>query len=102
CHNNLQCNHGGDPHRPVCQESFRAGYSFQEERAISQIKEYDYPLQCAAASVYPPAENPIEGLEHESNGRLLIEPQAELPVVQKWRDGNVTGMTDQVKHKVRT
>jgi len=27
---------------------------------------------------------------------LLIEPQAELPAVQKWGYDNITGMTDQV------
>jgi hypothetical protein len=38
----------------MCQKSFRAGYGFQKERGISQIKDYDYPKQRAAASIYPP------------------------------------------------
>ena len=95
-HDNLQCNYGCNPEWPMCQKSFWSGYSFNEERGISQIKYYNYTKQRRTSSIHPPAENPIDCLEHECNNRLLIEPQAELPAVQKWRYDNITGMTDQV------
>ena len=101
-HDNLQCNYGCNPEWSMCQKSFRPGYSFNEERGISQIKYYNYTKQRRTSSIHPPAENPIDCLEHKGKSRFLIESQAVLSAVQKWRYDNITGMTDQVKYNVRT